>query len=58
VGDTLDPMAVTDAEARVIGIEGLRGCDASLMPTVPCANLNVPVLMIAEKTAAAIRSGG
>jgi hypothetical protein len=25
---------------------------------VPCANLNIPVLMIAEKTAATIRAGG
>lgn len=58
MGDTSDRMAVTDARARVIGVEGLRVCDASLMPTVPCANLNIPVLMIAEKTAATIRAGG
>jgi 5-(hydroxymethyl)furfural/furfural oxidase len=58
MGDTSDPMAVTDASARVIGIEGLRVCDASVMPTVPCASLNIPVLMIAEKTAATIRLGG
>jgi 5-(hydroxymethyl)furfural/furfural oxidase len=58
MGDAADPMAVTDANARVIGVEGLRVCDASLMPTVPCANLNIPVLMIAEKTAATIRAGG
>jgi 5-(hydroxymethyl)furfural/furfural oxidase len=58
MGDPSDRMAVTDPSARVIGVEGLRVCDASLMPTVPCANLNVPVLMIAEKTAATIRAGG
>jgi 5-(hydroxymethyl)furfural/furfural oxidase len=58
MGDPIDPMAVTDANARVIGVEGLRVCDASLMPTVPCANLNVPVLMVAEKVAATIRAGG
>jgi 5-(hydroxymethyl)furfural/furfural oxidase len=58
MGDPSDRMAVTDPHARVIGIEGLRVCDASLMPTVPCANLNIPVLMIAEKTAATIRAGG
>jgi 5-(hydroxymethyl)furfural/furfural oxidase len=57
MGDPLDRMAVTDPNARVIGVEGLRVCDASLMPTIPCANLNVPVLMIAEKIAATIRSG-
>jgi 5-(hydroxymethyl)furfural/furfural oxidase len=58
MGDPSDRMAVTDPNARVIGVEGLRVCDASLMPTVPCANLNIPVLMIAEKTAATIRAGG
>jgi 5-(hydroxymethyl)furfural/furfural oxidase len=58
MGDQADRMAVTDANARVIGVEGLRVCDASLMPTVPCANLNIPVLMMAEKTAATIRAGG
>jgi 5-(hydroxymethyl)furfural/furfural oxidase len=57
MGDPSDRMAVTDSSARVIGVEGLRVCDASLMPTVPCANLNIPVLMIAEKTAATIRAG-
>ena len=58
MGDPSDPMAVTDPHARVIGVEGLRVCDASLMPTVPCANLNIPVLMTAEKVAATIRAGG
>jgi 5-(hydroxymethyl)furfural/furfural oxidase len=58
MGDAADPMAVTDSSARVIGVEGLRVCDASLMPTVPCANLNIPVLMMAEKIAGAIRAGG
>jgi 5-(hydroxymethyl)furfural/furfural oxidase len=58
MGDASDRMAVADPNARVIGVEGLRVCDASLMPTVPCANLNIPVLMIAEKTAAMIRAGG
>lgn len=58
MGDPADRMAVTDAHARGIGVEGLRVCDASVMPTVPCANLNIPVLMIAEKTAATIRAGG
>jgi 5-(hydroxymethyl)furfural/furfural oxidase len=58
MGDPSDHMAVTDPNSRVIGVEGLRVCDASLMPTVPCANLNIPVLMIAEKIAATISAGG
>jgi 5-(hydroxymethyl)furfural/furfural oxidase len=33
----------------VHGIEGLRVVDASIMPTAPGANLNIPVIMLAEK---------
>ena len=47
-----DRMAVTDNEGRVRGLEGLRVCDASLMPTIPCANTNVPTMMVAERIAA------
>jgi 5-(hydroxymethyl)furfural/furfural oxidase len=51
-----DPKAVTDLSGRVYGVEGLRVADASLMPTVPRANTNLPVIMIGEKIAdAAIR---
>lgn len=49
MGRADDPMAVTTSDGRVRGLSGLRVCDASLMPTIPCANINVPVLMIAEK---------
>ena len=49
-----DPLAVTDPAGRVYGIEGLRVGDASLMPSVPRANTNVPVMMIGEKIAASV----
>jgi 5-(hydroxymethyl)furfural/furfural oxidase len=52
MGRADDPMAVTDSQGRVHGVPGLRVCDASLMPTIPCANLNVPVIMMAERIAA------
>lgn len=58
MGDPDDPMAVADPTGRVIGVDCLRVCDSSLMPTIPCANINLPVIMIAEKIAAAIRAGG
>jgi 5-(hydroxymethyl)furfural/furfural oxidase len=49
MGDPRDPAAVTDGNARVIGIQGLRVCDASIMPTIPCANPNIPIMMMAER---------
>ncbi|MFZ6764957.1 GMC family oxidoreductase [Pseudoroseomonas sp. WGS1072] len=55
LGDEADPRAVCDPAGRVIGVEGLMVCDASLMPTIPCANLNVPVIMMAEKVADMLR---
>ena len=54
MGTADDPMAVTDATGRVYGVDGLRVADASLMPFVPRANTNLPVMMIGEKIAAAI----
>jgi choline dehydrogenase len=50
-----DPTAVLDDQLRVRGLENLRVVDASIMPTMPSANLNASVLMIAEKAADMIR---
>lgn len=57
MGDAADPAAVVDEQCRVIGVEGLRVADASIMPCVPRANTNLPVMMIAEKLSAALRAG-
>lgn len=51
-----DPMAVTDNQGRVRGVPGLRVCDASVFPVVPCANTNFPTIMTAEKIADTILS--
>jgi choline dehydrogenase len=48
-------MAVVDPELRVIGVEGLRVADASVMPTVPGGNTNLPCIMVGEKAADLIR---
>jgi choline dehydrogenase len=50
-----DPTAVVDDQLRVRGLESLRVIDASIMPTMPSANLNASVLMIAEKAADMLR---
>jgi len=49
-----DVRAVVDARLRVIGIDGLRVIDASVMPSITSGNTNSPTMMIAEKGAAMI----
>jgi 5-(hydroxymethyl)furfural/furfural oxidase len=57
MGRADDPMAVTNPAGRVRDTEGLRIVDASIFPVIPCANTNIPVIMAAEKIAAAIQAG-
>lgn len=57
MGRADDPQAVTLSDGQVIGVTGLRVCDASLMPAIPCANTNVPTIMIAERIADLIKAG-
>ena len=44
-----DPMAVVDPETRVIGVEGLRVVDSSIMPSITTGNLNAPTIMIGRE---------
>ncbi|MET0446055.1 MAG: GMC family oxidoreductase N-terminal domain-containing protein [Pseudorhodoplanes sp.] len=52
MGGVNDRDAVVDTEGRVRGIAGLRVIDASIMPTAPRGNTNIPTIMVAEKISA------
>ena len=42
---------VVDAQLRVLGLQGLRVVDASVIPTVIAGNSNIPVTAVAERAA-------
>ncbi|MFW6067846.1 MAG: GMC family oxidoreductase [Myxococcota bacterium] len=47
--------AAVDSRGRVRGVDGLTVADASIMPTIPTANTNLPTLMIGERIGAWLR---
>ncbi|MFH9672927.1 GMC family oxidoreductase [Streptomyces sp. NPDC017405] len=55
MGPGEDPRAVVDEQGSVHGVRGLRVVDASILPTVPAANTQLPVLAVAEMLADTLR---
>jgi choline dehydrogenase len=49
MGPASDNGAVVDSHGNVHGVDGLSVIDASIMPTIPSANTNLPTIMIAER---------
>ena len=48
MGPADDPMAVVDQHCRLRTVPNLRVVDASVMPTIPRANINLTCIMIGE----------
>lgn len=55
MGALNDSRSVVDPDCRVIGVEGLRVVDASVMPEIPRANTHLTTVMIAEHIAARVK---
>ena len=56
MGPRSDPEAVVDSRCRVHGVNGPRVVDASIFPTMPRANTNIPTIGAAEFIAASMRN--
>jgi choline dehydrogenase len=57
MGPASDPEAVIDQYGRVHGVEGLRVCDASVMPRPTRGNTNATTIAIAERMSDLIKAG-
>ena len=56
MGAVDDRRTVVDPDCRVVGVDGLRVIDASIMPEVPRANTHLTTVMIAEHMAERLRT--
>ena len=51
-GIDVDQTDLQETQGKVYGVEGPWMVDASIMPTIPAANTNLPTIAIAERCAA------
>ena len=58
MGAVRDPGAVVDSDCKVIGVDGLRVIDASIMPEAPRANTHLTAVMIGEHMAERMKGSG
>jgi choline dehydrogenase len=56
MGAADDPMSVVDQRCAVHGVDGLHVADASVMPSMVRANINLTTIMIGERVAELLRS--
>lgn len=52
----VDESAVVDPRLRVRGVEGLRVCDSSVMPSIVSSNTNAASIMIGEKASDLVKA--
>jgi choline dehydrogenase len=58
MGPASSLRTVVDPDCRVLGIEGLRVIDCSVMPEIVRANTHLSTVMIAELMADRLRGAG
>ena len=58
MGAVDDRRTVVDSDCWVVGVDGLRVIDASIMPEVPRANTHLTAVMIAEHMAERMKGSG
>jgi choline dehydrogenase len=58
MGGPQDPQAVVDGTGAVKGVSGLRVIDASILPELPSAAINLTVIMVAEHLSRQVYGAG
>ncbi|KDM89831.1 GMC family oxidoreductase [Photobacterium galatheae] len=58
MGPETDPNCAAAEDGRVYGVSGLTVADASLFPVIPSMPTNLTTIMLAERIAHALKTGG